>query len=104
MTQGSAYNRQMCCPLLILVFLGPRFAFGFVWIFTSRVAEAFPGNWIIPLLGLLFFPWTALAFVAAWAPTGGVTGLGWALVALGLIFDISTYAGRAAQQRYETSR
>ena len=94
----------MCCPLLILVFLGPRFAFGFVWLFTSRVTEAFSGNWILALLGLIFLPWTALAYVAAWAPTGGVTGIGWAVVIIGFVLDIATYSGRAAQNRYESSR
>jgi hypothetical protein len=92
----------MCCPLLILVFLGPRFAFAFVWLFTSRVTEAFSGNWILALLGLIFLPWTALAYVAAWAPTGGVTSIGWAVVIIGFILDIATYSGRAAQQRYES--
>lgn len=94
----------MCCPLLILFFLGPRFAFVFVWLFTPRVTEAFSGNWIIALLGLIFLPWTALAYVAAWAPTGGVTGIGWVVVIVGFILDIATYSGRAAQQRYESSR
>ena len=90
----------MCCFVLVLGFLGPRFAFLFAWLATDRVTSAFPGTWLIPLAAILFLPWTGLAYIAAWAPGGiGVTGVGWAVVALGLIFDIATYSGRAAQQR-----
>lgn len=90
----------MCCFILVLGFLGPRFAFVFAWLFTDRVGAAFPGNWILPLLAVLFLPWTGLAYIAAWAPFGiGVSGIGWAVVALGLVLDIATYSSRAAQRR-----
>lgn len=90
----------MCCFVLVLGFLGPRFAFLYAWLFTDRVTSAFDGNWFIPLLAILFLPWTGLAYIAAWAPTGiGVTGVGWAVVAIGFILDIATYSSRAAQQR-----
>ncbi len=90
----------MCCFLLVLGFLGPRLAFLAVWIFgDDRVEQAFSNNFWWPLLGLLLLPWTALAYVAAWAPTGGVTGIGWLVVVLGLLLDISSYASRAAGQR-----
>jgi hypothetical protein len=90
----------MCCFLLVLGFLGPRLAFLWAWLFTSRVTDAFSGNFLVPLVGLLFLPWTALAYVAAWAPTGGVSALGWVIVAFGFVLDIASYSSRAAQQRY----
>jgi hypothetical protein len=92
----------MCCFVLILGFLGPRFAFLAVWLFTPRVTEVFAGGFWIPLLGLLLLPWTALAYVAAWSPTGGVTGLGWLLVGIGVVFDIASYASRSAQNQYRS--
>ncbi len=52
---------------------------------------------------MLFLPWTALAYVAAWAPTGGVSGIGWLVVAFGFLLDIASYSSRAAQQRYQPS-
>lgn len=91
----------MCCFVLILGFLGPRFAFLAVWIFgDNRVQQAFSNNFWWPLLGVIFLPWTALGFVAAWAPTGGVTGVGWLVVILGFILDIGSYASRAGGKRY----
>ena len=90
----------MCCFVIVLGLLGPRIAFVFAWLATDRVTSAFQGNWIIPLLAVLFLPWTGLAYVFAWAPLGtGVTGIGWAVVALGFILDIATYSSRAAQRR-----
>jgi len=98
-----AYPRQVCCFVLILGFLGPRLAFLWAWIFTPRVTEAFDGSFWWPLVGVLILPWTALAYVAAWAPTGGVSGLGWAVVAFGFVLDIASYAGRSVEQRYQSS-
>lgn len=94
----------MCCFVLVLGFLGPRIAFVWLWIAeTARVNAAFGGTIIWPLLGVLFLPWTSLAWLAAYAIPGGVTGVGWLVVGLGLLFDIASYSGRAAQQRYQPS-
>lgn len=91
----------MCCFVLVLGFLGPRFAFLWVWLATARVELAFGGNFWVPLLGILFLPWTALAYVLVWAPGAGVSAVGWMIVALGFVIDLASYFGRTAQQRYE---
>ncbi len=93
----------MCCFVLVLGFLGPRIALLWAWIFTDRVTEAFGGSFWWPLAGLLILPWTTLAYVAAWAPFGGVSGIGWIVVGLGFVLDIATYAGRAAGNRASTA-
>lgn len=90
----------MCCFVMVLGLLGPRFAFLYAWLFTDRVSIAFSNGFIVPLLGLLFLPWTALIYVLAYAPLSGVSPLGWVLVALGFATDIATYSSRAAQKRY----
>ena len=93
----------MCCFLLVLGLLGPRLAFLYEWIFTDRVTIAFQGGFIVPLLGLLFLPWTVLMYVLAFAPIFGVSGIGWFVVALGFLLDLTTYSGRAAQRRYQSA-
>ena len=94
----------MCCFVLILGFLGPRIAFLAVWIFgDDRVQNAFSNNFWWPLLGVLFLPWTALAYVAAWSPAVGVTGIGWLVVVLGFMLDIASYASRSASNRYNSA-
>lgn len=89
----------MCCFVVILGLLGPRLAFLWTWIFTPRVTEAFAGNFWWPLLGVIFLPWTALAYVLCWSPAEGVTGIGWLVVAIGVLLDIASYSARAAGKR-----
>jgi len=91
----------MCCFVASLGLFGPRIAFLLLWIFGTQVDVAYASySFLIPLLGLLFLPWTALAYVLSYAPVVGVSALGWMFVALGLVADLATYSSRAAQKRY----
>ena len=92
----------MCCLALLAGFIGPRVALAFWWIFGDKVDAAF-GSWIWPLLGLIFLPWTTLAYVLAWGPLHGVSGLGWLVVAIGVAADLFTYSSRAAKARYTSA-
>ena len=92
----------MCCLALTAGFLGPRLALFLWWIFGNKVDIAFD-TWIWPLLGLIFLPWTTLAYVLAWGPVNAVSGAGWLVVALGFAADIATYSARAAKTRYQTA-
>jgi hypothetical protein len=93
----------MCCLALTAGFLGPRIALLAWWIFGDKVDAAFD-SWVWPLLGLIFLPWTTLAYVLVWSPIVGVDGGEWIVVALGFLADVLTYSGRAAQSRYQSSR
>jgi hypothetical protein len=92
----------VCCLALTAGFLGPRVALFIWWVFGSKVDVAFD-TWIWPLLGLIFLPWTTLAYVLAWGPIDAVSGAGWLVVALGFAADIATYSARAAKSRYQTA-
>jgi hypothetical protein len=85
----------MCCFVGIVAILGPRVAIAAVWIFGNRVELAFD-SWWLPLLGLLFLPWTTLAYLIAWQP-GGLDG-NWdaLLIVLGVAMDVITYLQRSA--------
>lgn len=93
-----------CCLVAALLAIGPRFALFLTWIFTNLVSRAFDG-FLLPLVGVIFLPWTTLFYVFAYAPVDGVSGIGWFFVALGFFFDISSYAGggRARKQRAQTA-
>ena len=93
----------MCCLILAAGLLGPRVALLFWWIFGDRVDVAFD-SWVWPFLGLIFLPWTTLAYVLVWSPVVGVDGGEWIVVALGFVVDVATYSSRAAQTRYRASR
>ncbi|HTY72605.1 MAG TPA: hypothetical protein VMI11_09310 [Actinomycetes bacterium] len=89
----------MCCFLVVLGLFGPRLAFLLTWVGTNRVTVAFHGGWFAPLLGVIFLPWTSLAYVFAYAPLGGVSGLGWLVVAGGVVLDAMTYGSGAYDRR-----
>ncbi len=92
----------MCCLALTAGVLGPRIALLAWWIFGDKVDAAFD-TWAWPLLGLIFLPWTTLAYVLMWSPITGVEGWEWLIVALGFAGDIATYSARAAKSRYRSA-
>lgn len=96
------------CLIALATLLSPRLAL-FILLLVGRLSEVFTSFWI-GLIGFLFLPWTALAWAVAFqvSPLGpsyapGVTGFGWFVVALGVVFDISSYTSseRARRQRAE---
>ena len=82
----------MGCLLALLAGFAPRIALLLIWIFTNLVDRAFTG-FLIPLLGLLIFPYATLFYVLAFNPVTEVSGWGWAFVVLGFLFDIGHWAG-----------
>lgn len=85
----------MCCFVGIVAILGPRVAVALIWIFGNRVELAFD-SWWLPLLGLIFLPWTTLAYLIAWQPGGLDSNWDALLIVLGVAMDVITYMQRAA--------
>jgi hypothetical protein len=50
------------CLFALITLLSPRLGLLLLWLFTNYVDRAFSG-WVLPLLGLLFAPWTTLLYV-----------------------------------------
>jgi len=78
-------------------FPDPLRIFYLVW-----VDRAFNG-FLIPLLGLIVFPYATLFYVLAYNPvSGGLSGWGWIFVVLGFVFDIGHWVGGGVtgRQRY----
>ena len=83
----------MGCLLVLLAGFAPRVVLAIVWIFSNLVDRAFSG-FLIPLLGLIVFPYATLFYVLAYKPvTDGLNGWGWVFVILGFVFDIGHWAG-----------
>ena len=78
----------MCCVLALLAFIGPRVA-AVAWYFidTARWSAAF-NSILWPLLGVILLPWTTMAYVLM--SPGGVDGLQWLVVLLGLLLDLGS--------------
>ena len=83
----------MGCLLALLAGVAPRVVLALVWIFSNLVDRAFSG-FLIPLLGLIVFPYATLFYVLAYNPIiDGLSGWGWFFVVIGFIFDIGHWAG-----------
>jgi hypothetical protein len=71
----------------MLAGLAPRVVLAFMWIVGDRVNAAFD-TFIVPLLGLIFAPYTTIMYVLVWNPVGGVAGWDWVWIALGVVLDL----------------
>jgi hypothetical protein len=88
-----------CCLLAAVGSFFPRIALLLMWIFTNYVDRAFTGI-LLPLVGLIFLPFTTIMFCLVYSPAlGGVHGANWIWVALGLLFDITSYSSGGYGQR-----
>lgn len=89
------------CLVLLLGSAFPRIALVLTWIFTSRIDIAFQGKVLLPLAGIFFLPYTTLFFVLAYAPTRGVSTIGWFFVVFGFLLDLGSWfgGGRESQRR-----
>ena len=94
----------MGCLLALLAGVAPRVVLVLIWILSNLVDRAFSG-FVVPLLGLIFFPYATLFYVLAYSPVTGVDGWGWAFVVLGFIFDLGHWAGGGVtgRQRYASA-
>ena len=81
----------MCCFFTALVFLGPRAGILIWWLINPIRWQATFTNFIWPLLGFIFVPWTTLMYVLV-AP-GGVIGFDWVWIALAVFADVAMWAG-----------
>ncbi len=87
----------MCCFFAVLVTAGPRLAGIIWWLFQPlRWSLAF-SSVIWPILGLIFLPWTTLFYMIVFP--GGVVGLDWLWIVLGVVADVTSHAGGAARRR-----
>ncbi|MBP6786525.1 MAG: hypothetical protein KA170_02970 [Candidatus Promineofilum sp.] len=88
----------MCCVLSLLIFIGPRIA-GIAWYLTdsARWNAAF-SNILWPIAGLIFLPWTTMAWV--FMSSNGVSGLDWIVVALAFLLDVGAFGGGGYSRRH----
>lgn len=83
----------MCCVFLVLVFAGPRLGAIVWWLIQPARFSLIFSNILIPILGIVFLPWTTLMYLII-AP-GGINGFEWIFFGLGVLFDIGSYSGAA---------
>ena len=87
------------CLLVLLGSAFPRIALILTWMFTSRVDIAFDNEFLLPLAGLIFLPYTTFFYVIAYAPIAGVSTIGWIFVIFGLLLDLGSWFGSGREGR-----
>jgi hypothetical protein len=80
------------CLLAFGIAFLPRIMLILAWIFSERWDIVWKGNWFVPLLGIIFAPYTTVMYMLAWNPVSGITGFDWFWVALGVLLDVMKWA------------
>jgi hypothetical protein len=85
------------CLLAFSIAVAPRVVLVLAWIFSDRWQVVWQNDWVMPLLGILFLPFTTVMYMLAWNPAGPggahIEGWDWMWIILGLILDLSKWAG-----------
>jgi hypothetical protein len=89
-------------PCLFALFAGffPRVADLLLWIARpTQFMAPFNGNYLWPILGVVFLPFTTLFYVILWRPGVGITGLDWLWIGMAVFFDLTSLAGHFQKYR-----
>ena len=90
----------MGCLFAIFAGVFPRAADIILWIARpNQFLAPFDGNWIWPLLGVIFLPLTTLFYVFMWTPAVGLQGFDWFWLFLAVVLDISHIVGSGYANR-----
>jgi hypothetical protein len=85
------------CLLAFSIAVAPRAVLVLAWLFGDRWDMIWQGEWMWPLLGTLFLPFTTIMYMLAWVPAapggGHIEGWDWMWILLGLVLDISKWFG-----------
>jgi hypothetical protein len=88
-------------PCLLALFAGffPRVALLIIWVARPVfITTAFGNSFLVPLLGIIFVPFTTLIYALLYRPGVGVTGWEWLWVGLALLFDLAHWFGGYSQR------
>jgi hypothetical protein len=88
----------MGCLFALFGGLFPRLALLILWVARPALVDAAFNTFILPLLGIIFLPFTTLIYVIVYIPGVGLTGLGLFWVILALLLDISHWGASYTQR------
>ncbi|HVU65395.1 MAG TPA: hypothetical protein VHC70_15545 [Phycisphaerales bacterium] len=95
------------CLFGLVAFFTPRIAIVLLWLFTggwlescfAKLSPPFNGCFV-PVLGLLFAPYTLLAYCLAWHQNGGViSGMWIVLIVLAALMDLGVIGHGSRSRR-----
>jgi hypothetical protein len=89
--EGGKVMLLFGCLLAFGAAFAPRVLLILAWIFSERWARVWDGNWIFPLLGIFFLPYTTIMYILVWSP-GGLQGFNWVWIAFGVLLDVMKWS------------
>ena len=98
------------CLIGLTAAVAPRVLLVLAWIFADRWVLVWKGDFLVPLLGIIFLPYTTIMYMLVWTPDG-IAGFAWMWILLGVILDLMKWgqvltnrkAGMDYAQRYYPS-
>jgi hypothetical protein len=85
------------CLVAFGLAVAPRFFLVLAWLFSERWQIVWHGDVLVPLLGIIFLPFTTVMYMLVWTATG-VQGWDWLWIVLGLFLDLTQYQQAAANR------
>jgi hypothetical protein len=86
------------CLFAMALAVAPRVVLVLAWIFGNRWDIVWQGQWFLPLLGIIFLPFTTVMYMLTWKPTG-IHGWDWLWIGLGVLADIASYGSSAYNRK-----
>ena len=86
------------CLVAFTASFAPRLILILAWIFSPRWNVVFD-NWLMPLLGIIFLPYTTIMYLLAWSPGVGIAGWDWMWIIMGVLLDIWKWSAVAQNRR-----
>jgi hypothetical protein len=80
------------CLLALGAAFVPRLILVLAWLFGNRWDVVWRGNWIMPLLGIIFLPYTTIMYLLVWNAVTGIQGFDWVWLAFGVMLDIMKWS------------
>jgi hypothetical protein len=88
----------MGCLFAMFGGLFPRLGLLILWIARPALVDAAFTTFILPLLGIIFLPFTTLIYVIVYVPNVGLTGAGFFWVILALLLDVGHWGASYTQR------
>jgi hypothetical protein len=79
------------CLLAFGASVAPRLFLILAWLFSERWAFVWRGEFLVPLLGIIFLPYTTIMYMLVWT-NEGIDGWDYMWIILGLFLDLWKYA------------
>ena len=89
------------CLMALGIAVAPRVILVLAWMFSDRWVAVWQTEFLLPLLGIIFLPYTTIMYILAWTPLG-IEGWEWLWIALGVILDVLNWGQAISNRRTAT--